>query len=80
MIGSDIGGIPELVKENETGYLFKPSSVDSIRKAVARAQAIGDAGYAAMSANAFDFATKHFDAELHYASLLEIYKSVIHHP
>jgi glycosyltransferase involved in cell wall biosynthesis len=32
VIGSNIGGIPELVKDNETGYLFEPGNINDLRE------------------------------------------------
>ena len=34
VIGSDIGGIPELIKVNETGELFKPGDADGLCKKI----------------------------------------------
>ncbi len=36
VIGADIGGIPELIKVEETGLLFKPGDVDAICDAIHR--------------------------------------------
>ncbi|MCX6267607.1 MAG: glycosyltransferase family 4 protein [Bacteroidetes bacterium] len=76
VLGASIGGIPELVKEGETGYLFNPGSVMSIRQAVEKANAITDQEYAELSHNSYEFAFRNFNAESHYASLMELYESL----
>jgi glycosyltransferase involved in cell wall biosynthesis len=34
VIGSDIGGIPELVEIGETGFLFEPKDVNALVRAI----------------------------------------------
>ena len=36
VIGSDLGGIPELIIENKTGYTFKPKSSDDLKERLQR--------------------------------------------
>jgi glycosyltransferase involved in cell wall biosynthesis len=58
VIGARIGGIPELIREGETGFLFESANVESLSEVLARVQAlpvaaldgIGRAGHAWMRA------------------------------
>ncbi len=36
VVGSDRGGIPELIDEGETGFVFEPSQPESLRRAIER--------------------------------------------
>ena len=36
VIGSDLGGIPELIIENKTGYTFKPKSSDDLKEMITK--------------------------------------------
>jgi colanic acid/amylovoran biosynthesis glycosyltransferase len=52
VISTDIGGIPEMVVQNETGFLVRPGDAVAIAGAIERviddssfAQRLGDAGY-----------------------------------
>lgn len=42
VIGAGIGGIPELVREEESGWLFESGSVESLTAVLARVQALPD--------------------------------------
>lgn len=77
VIGADIGGIPELIN-NENGFLFKASDSESLSEILKKAQSITDEEYHRMSLSVKDFAHKHFSEEAHFEELLNIYKSVIH--
>jgi glycosyltransferase involved in cell wall biosynthesis len=80
VIGSRIGGIPELIEEGRTGYVFDVKSAASLRQTIQKALSLPDHEYTAMSQAAKDFAAKHFSAEAHYRKLIEVYDSVINKP
>jgi glycosyltransferase involved in cell wall biosynthesis len=77
VIGSRIGGIPELIEEGHTGYIFDVKSAENLRQTIQKALSLPEHEYAAMSEAAKDFAAKHFSAEAHYRKLMEVYDSVI---
>jgi glycosyltransferase involved in cell wall biosynthesis len=77
VIGADIGGIPEMVKEEETGFLFDPGNVQELQKKLARVAALSereirDIGHAARA-----FVEKNHSAELHYERLMAVYKMAL---
>lgn len=76
VIGSDIGGIPELVKVGETGYLFSPGNSLELRNkielALSERNKIPDLGKQARR-----FVETELNPEKHYAKLREVYNSVI---
>lgn len=76
VIGSRIGGIPEIINDN-TGFLFETSNKESLIKAINRAMNISNEEYYEMSVNARKFAETHFDANNHYYKLTSIYQEVI---
>ncbi|RKD91984.1 glycosyltransferase [Mangrovibacterium diazotrophicum] len=77
VIGSKIGGIPEIILENETGFYFEPGNADSLCAALKQAQNVLPNDYAKMSVNARDFAEQHFNPATHYNELMTIYKDTI---
>ncbi len=77
VIGSRIGGIPEIVDENKTGYLFNPGNESELEAVLKRADNLPDAEYHTMSINARALAQKLFNPEKHYNELIEIYNDVI---
>ena len=77
VIGSRIGGIPEIIIEGKTGYIYEKFSKSSLIEAIKKAMAISTDMYEEMSVNARDFAEEKFCPEKHYESLMNIYKEVI---
>ncbi len=76
VIASNIGGIPELVRNNETGLLFTPNDVnDCVRKILLlwnNPKLVREMGQ-----NALNFASKKFDPEDHYRKIIKIYRSLV---
>ncbi|PJA96546.1 MAG: glycosyl transferase [Ignavibacteriales bacterium CG_4_9_14_3_um_filter_34_10] len=77
VIGSKIGGIPEIVWENETGFLFEMGNVEMLVTTIKKAIETEDNNYSKMSENSFKFATDNFSTELYYQKLIEVYSSLI---
>lgn len=77
VIAAEIGGIPEIVVEGLTGFLFTSGDVDGLASMLRRQASMTDGAYAQMSANAFVFARENFSPDRHYATLMEIYREAI---
>ena len=77
VIGSDLGGIPELIIENKTGYTFKPKSSDDLKEMITKACSISEEEYARMSDEAKKFAMDNFSEESHYQRLIKNYQLII---
>lgn len=76
VIGADIGGIPELIENNVDGFTFPPGNSKKLAERIQwiwknrdKAQDMGMSGRIKVE--------KHFNAEVHYNGLLEIYESVL---
>jgi len=77
VIAANIGGIPEIVSENKTGYLFESGDIDTLRQAITTAHNLSNDEYVAMSRASIEFSHNHFEPEIHYEKLMEIYRSVL---
>lgn len=77
VIGSNIGGIPEIINDGNTGFLFEMGSVNDLSEKIKKAESINQQEYCRLSLNARKFADEHFSEKSHYSSLLSIYKEVI---
>lgn len=77
VIGSNIGGIPELIKDQVDGYLFDPQSVEGLNKAIRKGLALSPADYKKMCENAQSFADTNYSKTIHYNRLISIYEDVI---
>jgi glycosyltransferase involved in cell wall biosynthesis len=75
VVGARIGGIPELVRDDETGYLFIPGDADDLREKIVRILDHPKESLR-MGENAFGVVKKCFNPSLHYERLMDIYNSV----
>jgi glycosyltransferase involved in cell wall biosynthesis len=77
VIGSNVGGIPEIINDGDTGYLFDMGSINDLSDKITKAESIDDLEYYRLSTNARKFANEHFSEESHYQSLISIYEDLI---
>jgi len=81
VIGSELGGIPELIENNKNGFLFRYGNVDSLNEVLKKALNLSETDYNILATNALRFAKSNFDKEIHYQSLMNIYEMTIErHP
>lgn len=76
VIGSRIGGIPELIEEGRTGYLYEMGNHEELAKVISKAGNLSLEDYKEMSINARKFACENFSDHMHYEKLMDIYKTV----
>ena len=77
VIGSNIGGIPELIIEEKTGYLFSMGDSMELEAKINKAMKLTESEYLEMSETAYRFACDKFSEKAHYRDLLNIYREVI---
>lgn len=75
-IGARIGGIPELVRDNETGYIFESGNVNELKAKIVRMLADPD-HVKVMGRNARTFVEKNLESEKHYLGLMNVYSEAI---
>ena len=75
VIASSIGGLPELVRDGETGFLFPAG--DAAALAARMRRLVGDAGLAArLGASGKALVARECSPEMHLVQLLDAYRSV----
>ena len=77
VIGANVGGIPEIIVDGETGYLFEMKNVDDLTKVITKANSLSTDEYNIISNNAIKFALKNFNKEKYINSLVEYYEKQI---
>ena len=77
VIGAQIGGIPEIVEEGQTGFLFESGNVESLENAVLTSTKVNDEGYAELKRNTIDFAYEHFNSDIYLQQLISFYNKVL---
>jgi glycosyltransferase involved in cell wall biosynthesis len=76
VIGSRIGGIPEVVQEGITGYTYEMGNFQELANKMITIARLSPGEYERLSGNALMFAETHFSEENHYSKLISIYKGV----
>jgi len=73
VIGSRIGGIPELVRDGETGFTFEPGNAEDLREKIvllARSPRLAEE----MGRRAREIVEEELSPERHYEGLMQIYR------
>ncbi len=76
VIASNIGGIPETVKDGYNGFLFEPGNVEDCRERILKLWNNPQL-CRQMGKNAREYVDKYFSPEEHYEKLMTIYKKAI---
>ena len=73
VIGAEIGGIPELIKEKETGLIFNSGSSESLAKAMISMSELSNSQVREMGHKGREWVLSDFTAELYRERLLDLY-------
>lgn len=77
VIGAHIGGIPEIVIHNETGYTFESGNIESLSYALDNFESLSDEKYDLFSQNAYNFYCANFHKDKYYDKLINFYSQII---
>ena len=77
IIGADIGGIPEMVKEGETGWLFPSGNSDALAKILETANTTPASRFEAMGRQGRDFVVERFTADNYKNKMQDLYQALM---
>lgn len=77
VIGAKIGGIPEIIEDGKTGYLFESGNKEALADLVNKAFSLTHKDYLKMSNYALKFAQEHFDRTKYYPRLMSFFKGFL---
>lgn len=77
VIGTRIGGIPEIIRDGDTGWLVEPGNIEQLAEAMRKAWNLQGEEYERMRQGARDFAIHNLSPESYYPRLLAIYNEAI---
>ena len=77
VIAAEIGGIPEIVVNNKTGFLFISADKKSLSDAIGKAQSIDLETYMSLCENADSFAKENFSIDNYYNRLMDVYNRTL---
>jgi len=75
VIAAKTGGIPEMVVENYTGYLFEARNTYELSEVIEKAESITLGEYSILAGNSRELYESRFSEEVHYNKLLKAYRS-----
>jgi len=75
VVSSNLAGVPEIVKNGETGYMVKPGDIDELSDAVIKLWSDKDA-YNSMSKNARELMETKFDKKRQFDEFLNYFKRI----
>lgn len=79
VIGANIGGIPEIIENGKTGWLFEYGNIDELQKRIEYSSSLSNENYKEMCINAINFARANFNKDKYYprlVSFLGIFKKI----
>lgn len=77
VIGARIGGIPEIVVENGTGYQFVSGNSEELKGKVQLADGLSEEEYAKLSKGTLRFAHENLSLESYYPKLMAFYRQFL---
>jgi len=76
VIGSNIGGIPELIEDGQTGFVFDAFSEHGLAECIHTLLNMEEREYAKMCERVIESARKEYDASAYYVKLMEMYQEL----
>jgi glycosyltransferase involved in cell wall biosynthesis len=77
VVGSRIGGIPEMISDGVDGYLFEPGNADGLREKLELMLNMTDARIIEMGKAARQKVERLYNPEIHYEGLMKIYHKAL---
>ncbi len=77
VIGARIGGIPELIREGQSGLLFEPFDSEDLKDKVQELNRLSPGEYSHLCQQARELSENQFSLERHYDGLLRIYQQAL---
>lgn len=77
IIASDIGGLPELIKDRENGLLFEPTNIHSLIEKIDYIDNMSQADYKQYCINTFYLANELFNVDNYYNKIIDLYTDLI---
>lgn len=77
VIGARIGGIPEIIINEETGFLFENANSDSLIKQIKTTNLLSSQQYMKFCKHTIQFAKANFSLENYYPKLIDFYRDFL---
>lgn len=77
LIGSDLGGIPELIEQNENGYVFKHSEIKDLHEKIEKMNNLSKKELREFQKSAYKHFEDNYAEQIYYKKLMLIYNNLL---
>jgi len=77
VIGANIGGIPEMIVENETGFTFPSGATDALADVLKKVEAMDDASIARMGEQSIEYVAQNYSQQAYLERMLSLYENLL---
>ena len=74
VLGSNLGGIPEMIHESQNGFLFKPGSADDLNRAIDKCESLSEKELDRFKAYSLELVNTVFSKKAHLNRLIKLYE------
>ncbi|MES9993385.1 MAG: glycosyltransferase family 4 protein [Candidatus Thiodiazotropha sp.] len=76
VIGANIGGIPEMLQDGDTGLIFESGNVDDLSDKLIQIESASGKSISSLGNNARNFVSNNFTPQRYFNDMIELYKSL----
>ena len=76
VIGANLGGIPEIIDDGKTGYIFQHDKTEDLHRIIKKTINMSEADYLRMAQNSYEFFKNNFSSENYAVKLEEFYNQI----
>lgn len=77
VIGAKIGGIPEIIQVNISGFIFESGNISSLISCLKQAENLDEEEYKKLSQGSINFANNYLSVDNYWKKLIEFYSQVL---
>lgn len=77
VIGARIGGIPEIIRDGQSGYIFESGNAENLKSKVLVMDTLNEAQYSTLSQGAIDFAHENLSVDSYWKKLIDFYQEFV---
>ena len=77
LIGSDLGGIPELIEDKKNGFIFRHTDIDDLRRCIDKIEDLDNNIILKMQEESKKIFLKKYTDKMHYDKIIKIYTKLL---
>ena len=77
VIGSDVGGIPELIQDRKTGFIYSANDMKDLKRVLKIASSLDEESYISLKANCKNYLDKHHSYENYIRKYADLLRDIV---